>query len=63
MSIILGGTNGVTWNDSTNTPAGSVTAKLSPAITDTANVMTIALPIIVTGSTGIYANGTNYTTA
>ena len=63
MSIIVGGTLGITWPDSTTTAAASVTAKLTPAITDTANVMTIQPLVIMDGTNGIYANNTRYTTA
>lgn len=63
MSLTVGGTLGITWPDSTTTAAASVTAKLTPAITDTANVMTINSNVIIDGTNGIYANGTRYTTA
>lgn len=63
MSLVLGGSSGITWPDSTTTAAGSVTAKLTPAITDTANVMTINYPVNMDGTNGIYANNTRYYTA
>jgi hypothetical protein len=63
MSLSVGGTSGITWPDSTTTAAASVTAKLTPAITDTANVMTIQPLVIMDGTNGIYANNTVYRTA
>ena len=63
MSLIVGGSSGITWPDSTTTAAGSVTAKLTPAITDTANIMTINPNVIIDGTNGIYANNTIYKTA
>lgn len=63
MSLIAGGSLGITWPDSTTTAAGSVTAKLTPAITDTANIMTINPNVIIDGTNGIYANNTIYKTA
>ena len=63
MSMIVGGSSGITWPDSTTTAAASVTAKLIPAITDTANVMTINPVVTIDGTNGIYANNTRYTTA
>ena len=63
MSLVVGGSLGITWPDSTTTAAASVTAKLTPAITDTANVMTINSNVIIDGTNGIYANGIRYTTA
>ena len=63
MSLIAGGSLGITWPDSTTTAAASVTAKLTPAITDTANVMTIQPTVVIDGTNGIYANNTRYTTA
>ena len=63
MTLIVGGTLGITWPDNTTTSAANVTAKLTPAITDTANVMTINPFIIMDGTNGIYANNTRYTTA
>lgn len=61
MSMIMGGTSGVTFPNSTNLPASNVTALLNPAVTDTANVMTIQPNVIVDGTNGLYANGTVYT--
>jgi hypothetical protein len=63
MSLIVGGSSGITWPDSTTTSAANVTAKLTPAITDTANIMTIQPSVIIDGTNGIYANNTRYTTA
>lgn len=63
MSLVVGGSLGITWPDSTTTAAASVTAKLTPAITDTANVMTIQPTVIMDGTNGIYANNTVYRTA
>jgi hypothetical protein len=63
MSLSVGGTSGITWPDSTTTAAASVTAKLTPAITDTANVMTIQPLVTMDGTNGIYANNTVYGTA
>lgn len=63
MSLIVGGSLGVTWPDTTTTSAANVTAKLTPAITDTADVMTINPSVVLNGTNGIYANNTLYTTA
>lgn len=63
MAITVGGSHGVTFPDSSNTPASGVTGQLAPAITDTANVMTINGTTRMVGSTGIYANDTLYTQA
>jgi hypothetical protein len=63
MAIIIGGSSGITWPDSTTTSAANVTAKLTPAITDTANVMTIQGNVKFDGTNGIFANNTIYTTA
>jgi hypothetical protein len=63
MAIIVGGSSGITWPDSTTTSAANVTAKLTPAITDTANVMFIKPLVTIDGTNGIYANNTRYTTA
>ena len=63
MALTVGGSSGITWPDSTATAAASVTAKLTPAITDTTNVMTINPSVIMDGTNGIYANNTRYTTA
>lgn len=63
MSMIVGGSSGITWPDSTTTAAASVTAKLTPAIADAANVMTINPVVTIDGTNGIYANNTRYTTA
>lgn len=63
MTMTLGGTSGVTYPDSTNTPASGVTAKFTPWITDTANVMTLRNKINVSGTSGVTVNGTLYTTA
>ena len=53
MSVIVGGSNGVTYNDSSNTPAADVTEVLGPKITDTANVMRLNSGTSITGSKGI----------
>ena len=63
MALTVGGSSGITWPDTTTTSAANVTAKLTPAITDTANVMTINPNVIMDGTNGIYANNTRYTTA
>ena len=63
MALTVGGSSGITWPDSTTTSAANVTAKLTPAITDTANVMIINPFVIMDGTNGIYANNTRYTTA
>jgi hypothetical protein len=62
MAITVGGTLGVTWPDATTTSAANVTNYLGPAITDTANVMTINSKVNIDGTNGIYANGNIYTT-
>jgi hypothetical protein len=61
--MVMGGSSGVTFPDSTNLPASAVSAALSPAVTDTANVMTIQPNVVVAGTTGLTANGTTYTSA
>ena len=63
MTMVMGGTSGVTFPDATNLPASGVTAALSPAVTDTANVMTITQPVTVNGTSGLTANGTTYTSS
>jgi len=63
MTLAVGGTSGITWPDSTTTSAANVTSKLTPAITDTANVMTIQPLVSIDGTNGIYANNTVYRTA
>jgi hypothetical protein len=63
MAITAGGSFGVTFPDSSNTPATGVTAQLGPAITDTANVMSILGKVVFDGTNGIYANGSVYTAA
>jgi len=63
MTMVVGGSNGVTYPDSTNTTAANVTVKLSPALTDSANVLTINSGVIVGGTSGLRANGITYTTA
>lgn len=63
MTMTLGGSSGVTYPNSTNTPAASVTAKFTPWITDTANVMTILKNVSVSGTSGLTVNSTLYTTA
>jgi hypothetical protein len=63
MAMIVGGSNGITFPDSTNTSAATVTSKFSPAITDTANVMTIKNNVKFDGTAGLYANNLTYTTA
>jgi len=63
MAMIAGGSNGITYPDSTNTPAANVTTKLSPALTDTSNTLTINGGVAFDGTNGLYANGTRYSTA
>jgi hypothetical protein len=63
MSMIVGGSIGITFPDSTNTPAANVTSTFAPAITNTANVMTIKNNVKFDGTTGLYANNLTYTTA
>jgi hypothetical protein len=63
MSLVVGGTSGITWPDSTTTSAGNVTTKLTPAITDASNIITINPSVILDGTNGIYANNTIYKTA
>jgi hypothetical protein len=58
MSVIAGGTLGVTFPDGTTTPAADVNTQFSPYITDTANVMVIGAntngaPVYFVGSTGV----------
>ena len=62
MTMVVGGTLGVTFPDSTTLAASAVTGALGPALTDTANVMTINPVVIVDGTNGLYANGTVYAT-
>ena len=63
MAMTVGGSAGITWPDTTTTSAANVTAKLTPAITNTANVMTVNPNVVINGTIGIYANNTLYTTA
>ena len=63
MTMILGGSNGITYPDSTNTSAANVTTKLTPALIDTSNVLTVSSGVTVDGTNGLYANGTIYKTA
>ena len=63
MSMSAGGSLGVTFPDGTNTAPVNVTDKLGPALTDTANILTINPPSIFSGTGGLTANGTTYTTA
>jgi len=60
--MVVGGSAGITWPDNTNLPASSVTAALSPDLTNTANVMTINKAIF-DGTNGLTANGQVYTSA
>lgn len=58
MSVVVGGTLGVTYPDGTTTPASEIDAAFSPYITDTANVMTIGAttsgaPVKFNGSVGV----------
>ena len=61
--MIVGGTLGVTYPDGTTLPAANVTTSLSPALTDTSNILTVTPAAILDGSNGIYANGKVYTSA
>ena len=63
MTMIAGGSAGITFPDSTNTPAASVTTKFTPGITDTANVMTIYGNTNFNGTSGLTVNSVTYTTA
>jgi hypothetical protein len=63
MTMIAGGSNGITFPDGSNTSAATVTSKFSPAITDTANVMQVNSGVNFNGTTGLFANNTTYTTA
>jgi hypothetical protein len=63
MTMIAGGSNGITFPNSSNTSASTVTSKFSPAITDTANVMKVNSGVKFNGTTGLFANNTTYTTA
>lgn len=59
MSIVAGGSNGITFPNGSNTPAGSVTAQFSPNITDTSNTMTIASckgSVAFCGTNGVVIN-------
>lgn len=60
MSVIAGGSNGITYPDATNTPAASITTIYSPAITDTTNIMSVQAGAKFIGTTGVYANGYIY---
>lgn len=50
MSTALGGTLGITFNDSTTLTAANVSGKLSPYLTNASNTMTINGKVIVDGS-------------
>lgn len=71
MAMTVGGTLGVTFPDSTTVSAAIVNSNFSPALTDTANVLTVGAPnsganqgrVIIDGTNGLTANGTTYTTA
>lgn len=63
MSMVAGGTLGITFPDSTTTTAANVTTKLGPALTDTANVLTINSGSVFHGTNGLFANSQTYTTA
>lgn len=62
MSVILGGSNGITYPNGTGTPAADITTQFTPTITDTSDVMTIRGGVRVIGSTGISANNRIATT-
>ena len=63
MTMTAGGSAGITFPDSTNTPAASVTTKFTPGITDTTNVMTISGNTNFDGTSGLTVNSVTYTTA
>jgi len=63
MTMIVGGSAGVTYPDGTVLTAASVTSQLGPAITDTSNIMTINPLVRIDGTNGIYANGTRIITS
>ena len=63
MTMTAGVSAGITFPDSTNTPASSVTTNFTPSITDTANVMTISGNTNFNGTSGLTVNSVTYTTA
>ena len=62
MTMVAGGSAGITFPDSTVTAANAVTASYSPGITDTSNALTINSAIF-NGTSGLTVNGTTYSTA
>ena len=63
MSMVAGGSSGITYPNATNTSAATVTAKLAPALTDTANTLYIGQGVVFSGTSGLLANGVLYATA
>lgn len=63
MAVTLGGSNGITFPDASNTSAANVTSQFSPMITDTANVMVLSGGPRIIGSSGVFANGVLSTAA
>lgn len=63
MSVILGGSAGITLPDSTIIPATAVTTFLSPGATNTDNTLTLQPGVEVQGSVGVKVNNTTVTTA
>jgi hypothetical protein len=61
MSIIAGGSNGITFPNSTNTPAACVTTQFTPYITDTSNVMTVNPSVKFCGANGVITPNGTYT--
>ena len=54
MSIIVGGTNGVTFPDTSNLIPANVDSQLSPEITNASNILTINGRVVIDGTNGIY---------
>jgi hypothetical protein len=62
MPVIVGGSLGVTFPDSTTTPAADVTAQLGPFVTNTANTLTMRYGTSVVGSVGVVTPNGTFTT-
>lgn len=63
MAVILGGSSGIVFPDSTTIPAASVSSLLAPGATDTDNALTLQPGTEVIGTTGLRVNNSIVTTA
>ena len=62
MTMVAGGSNGITFPDTTNTSAANVTVAYQPGLTDTNNILTINSAVF-NGTSGLTVNGVTYSTA